>query len=146
MSDAEKAFTQQTQQAAQKQAQTSQKVLAEQAKHAKPKEVDVFKESAKVSALVKQVTALTEFVPDEAALLSGAVGTVDSFVSTITTQNAAEKAMQQFVTKVGQRCTQDMATQKSLPLGQNADLDKKTEFLQETEEELEKWLDGIKKE
>lgn len=143
MSQSENDFTQKTQQAAQEQAKTSQQVMAEQAKNGQPKEVDIIKESARVAALVKQVTALTEFIPDEMALLSSAVGTVDSFLSTLTTQNAAEKAMQKFVDKVGQRCEQDMKTQTSLPLGENAELKDHTDFLKETEEDVKEWLKSV---
>lgn len=146
MSSAEKEFIQSVKQAAQEQAKTVEKVVSEQAENSKPKQVDVIKESKTVFKLVKQVSEMIEFVPDEVESLTTAVGKLNQFLMTLTTQADVEEAIIKFVDKVNKRCTKEVANQKELPMGTNADIKQKTEFLKETEEAMEKWLDSLEKE
>lgn len=146
MSSAEKEFIQSVKQAAQEQAKTVEKVVSEQAENSKPKQVDVIKESKTVFKLVKQVSEMIEFVPDEVESLTTAVGKLNQFLMTLTTQADVEEAIVKFVDKVNKRCTKEVANQKELPMGANADIKQKTEFLKETEEAMEKWLDSLEKE
>jgi hypothetical protein len=66
------------------------------------------------------------------------------FLSTLTTQNTAQKAINKFVDKVGKRSAKEAENQQVLPLGNNSDPKTKTKFLEETEKQIEKWLDTYK--